>query len=59
MVSGVVSRGRPSHHLSQVARECDVAVLGYVEGDLEGITERSTAELDPAAGRLRLLGGSE
>lgn len=55
MVKGVASRGRPSHHLSQVARECRVSVVGFVEGNLESIKDGAMVELNPAAGRLRVI----
>ena len=54
-VRGVASVGRPSHHLSQVARECRVTVVGYLEGELESIPDGAPCELDPTAGTFRLL----
>ncbi|MEM7203589.1 MAG: PEP/pyruvate-binding domain-containing protein [Planctomycetota bacterium] len=54
VVCGVVSPGRPAHHLSQVARECGVPVLGEVclpPGRIDG----AKLHLDANAGVLRLL----
>ena len=55
LIKGVASAGRPSHHLSQVARECRVSVVAYLEGDLGSIGDGVRVELDPIAGVLRLL----
>lgn len=53
---GVVSSGTPYHHLMQVARECDVPVIGSVEGDLSKIPERATIHLDSDTGEIHVLG---
>jgi len=57
IVRGVVSPGRPSHHLTQVARECGMPVIGYVTGDLTRIHDGMRIELDPAAGTVTLIDG--
>ncbi len=55
VIQGVASVGRPSHHLSQVARECRVSVVGYLEGDVGSIVDGARVELDPTDGCLRLV----
>lgn len=55
VVRGIVSPGRPSHHLTQVARECGMPVVGYVRGDLRRIRDGARVELDPANGRVTIL----
>jgi phosphohistidine swiveling domain-containing protein len=54
VVKAVVSPGRPSHHLAQVARECGVPLVGYISGDLEAIPEGATIHVDGSSGRVRV-----
>ena len=55
LIGGVVSPGRPAHHLTQVARECGVPVVGHVTGDLTRIADGDRLEIDAGAGTVRLL----
>jgi hypothetical protein len=57
VLAGVVSPGRPSHHLVQVARECRVPVIGYLEGPL-GIRAGDRIQIDGRSGSVVLLGTS-
>jgi len=54
VVMAVVSPGRPSHHLAQVARECGVPLVGYVTGDLDAIPEGATILVDGSSGRVHV-----
>ena len=55
LVKGVVSPGRPSHHLAQVARECGVPVIAHVKGDLDKIEDGSRLQLEPRTGTVHIL----
>ena len=55
IIKGVVSPGRPSHHLAQVARECGVPLIGHVTGDLTKIPDAGTIRIDGATGAVRIL----
>ena len=50
VIKAVVSPGRPSHHLAQVARECGVPLVGHVTGDLDVIPEGVTIRVDGSNG---------
>ena len=50
VIKAVVSPGRPSHHLAQVARECGVPLVGHVMGDLDAIPEGATIRVDGLSG---------
>jgi hypothetical protein len=52
LVRGVVSPGKPSHHLIQVARECRVPVVGQVVGDLGTIHEGVEIRIDGRTGEI-------
>lgn len=54
IVRGVVSPGRPSHHLTQVARECGVALVGFVKGDLHTIPDGVSVHVDGRAGVVEI-----
>jgi pyruvate,water dikinase len=54
IVRGVVSPGRPSHHLTQVARECGVALVGFIPGDLQTIPEGATLHVDGTTGVVEI-----
>ena len=56
VIKGVVSPGRPSHHLTQVARECGVPVIGFVEGDLSQIEDGAAIHIDGTSGRISRAG---
>jgi phosphohistidine swiveling domain-containing protein len=51
---GVVSVARPAHHLTQVAREIGVPVVGYVRPGVESIREDARVHLDAERGTVRL-----
>lgn len=53
IVGGVVSRGRPAHHLTQVARECGVPIVGHLAA-ADAITEGTDVEIDGTKGVVRL-----
>lgn len=55
VIAAVASRGRPSHHLAQVARECGVPLVGHVRGDLTRIVEGAAVEVNAGAGTVRLV----
>ncbi len=55
IIKGVVSPGRPSHHLAQVARECGVPLIGHVTGDLTKIPDGATIQIDGATGTVFVL----
>jgi phosphohistidine swiveling domain-containing protein len=50
VVKAVVTPGRPSHHLAQVARECGVPLVGHVVGDLDTIPEGMMVRVDGSNG---------
>jgi phosphohistidine swiveling domain-containing protein len=52
LVKGVVSTARPAHHLTQVAREIGVPVIGYVTRGLETLQDGTRIEIDAATGRV-------
>jgi len=56
VVRAVVSPGRPSHHLAQVARECGVPLVGHVVGDLDEIREGTEIRVDGSTGRVQPIG---
>jgi phosphohistidine swiveling domain-containing protein len=53
-VNGVVSAARPAHHLTQVAREIGVPVVGYVRSGLGHIREGCRINVDAESGLVRL-----
>jgi phosphohistidine swiveling domain-containing protein len=53
-VKGVVASARPAHHLTQVAREIGVPVIGYVQG-IEQLFDGQVLRLDAASGRVEIL----
>ena len=55
VIKAVVSPGRPSHHLAQVARECGVPLIGHVIGDLNAIPEGAMIRIDGASGMVRVV----
>ena len=55
LVKAVVSPGRPSHHLAQVARECGVPVISHVKADLGCIEDGARLHVDARTGVVRLL----
>ena len=55
IIKGVVSPGRPSHHLAQVARECGVPLIGHVTGDLTKIPDGARVRIDGASGAVFVL----
>ncbi|MCZ6683752.1 MAG: PEP-utilizing enzyme, partial [Planctomycetota bacterium] len=55
LIKGVVSPGRPSHHLAQVARECGVPLIGEVTGDLAAISEGATIHIDGTTGVIEVV----
>lgn len=55
LVKAVVSPGRPSHHLAQVARECGVPLVGHVSGDLDAIPEGATIQVDGSNGLVKMI----
>lgn len=54
VIKAVVSPGRPSHHLAQVARECGVPLVGHVTGNLDAIPEGATIRVDGANGLVQI-----
>lgn len=54
IVKGVVSPGRPSHHLAQVARECGVPLIGEVKGDLGAISDGASIRIDGTTGTIEI-----
>jgi phosphohistidine swiveling domain-containing protein len=54
IVRGVVSPGRPSHHLTQVARECGVALVGFIPEELQTIPEGATLHVDGKTGVVEI-----
>jgi rifampicin phosphotransferase len=56
LVKAVVSTGRPSHHLAQVARECGVPLVGHVVGDLAAIPDGVTLRVDGSNGLVTPTG---
>ncbi len=54
LVKGIVSPGRPAHHLTQVARECGVPVIGDVSDDLQRIPDGARLSMDASAGIVQL-----
>ena len=55
LVGGIVTPGRPSHHLMQVARECAVVMVGHIEGDLAQLPDGAQIEIDGRSGTVVLL----
>ena len=55
VVRGVLSPGRPSQHLVQVARECGVPLVGHVTGDLGAIPAGARLRIDGRTGGVALL----
>ncbi len=55
VIKAVVSPGRPSHHLAQVARECCVPLVGHVSGDLNKIPEGISITVDGTKGLIRVV----
>ena len=55
IAKGVVSAGKPYHHLVQVANECDIPLIGSVEEDLAGIPDHARIRVDSNRGELRVL----
>jgi phosphohistidine swiveling domain-containing protein len=53
-VKGVVSVARPAHHLTQVAREIGVPVVGHVRAGVESLREGARVHLDAERGTVRL-----
>ena len=56
IAKGVVSAGKPYHHLVQVANECDIPLIGSVEEDLAGIPDRAQIRIDSTQGEISVLG---
>jgi phosphohistidine swiveling domain-containing protein len=55
VLNAVVSPGRPSHHLAQVARECGVPLVGHVTGNLDAIPEGAAIRVDGSGGLVHIL----
>ncbi len=53
MVAGVLSNGKPSHHLAQVARECNVPIIS-VNGGLSEINQGQQVYLNADRGEYRV-----
>lgn len=54
IVRAVVSPGRPSHHLAQVARECGVPLVGEITEDLSAIVQGAIIHVDGTNGIVHL-----
>ncbi|MBU3949863.1 MAG: hypothetical protein KJ826_16800 [Proteobacteria bacterium] len=52
---GVVSAGKPYHHLVHVANECDVPLIWSVQGDLSAIPDQAMVRIDSDSGKISLL----
>jgi phosphohistidine swiveling domain-containing protein len=55
LVKGIVTPGIPSHHLTQVARECGIPIVGKCKGDLSTIPDCSKIRIDGRTGRVALI----
>jgi phosphohistidine swiveling domain-containing protein len=53
VVRGVVSVGRPAHHLTQVARECGVPIVGFLPS-VDGIEDGAEIRIDGGSGAVDL-----
>lgn len=54
VVKAVVSPGRPSHHLAQIARECGVPLVGHISGNLDELQEGMLIQVDGTEGWVKV-----
>jgi phosphohistidine swiveling domain-containing protein len=55
LVKGVISPARPAHHLTQVAREVGVPVVGHIRGDLAAIGHHAILDVDARSGLVQIV----
>jgi phosphohistidine swiveling domain-containing protein len=54
VVQGVVAAARPAHHLTQVAREIGIPVIGHIGPAITHIGEGALLHLDAEHGTVRI-----